>query len=139
MKKEFGKEVFEWFKTVAVEDGIVSKKWKNDLIDYIYNKMIEEGKTVKKESIRRNLNRMIAYYYETGAQARSGRRYLNYIKSFLEEIKTTYYKADPGLTIAKEFLTTEEAKLWRGELRSVLKIIPSIDDELILALRFSRS
>ncbi len=28
------------------------------------------------ESVKRNINRMLSYYFQTGSQARSGRRYL---------------------------------------------------------------
>ena len=38
-EKEFWKECFEWFRTVAVEKGYISKNWKNDLIEYIYSEM----------------------------------------------------------------------------------------------------
>ncbi|MGB9809316.1 MAG: hypothetical protein ACPLSA_04660, partial [Caldanaerobacter sp.] len=69
--KRFRRDFFEWVKNEGVKDGYVRSDWKSELIDYIYEKKQQEGEAVRKESIRRNINRMLAYYYEQGGQVRS--------------------------------------------------------------------
>lgn len=131
-EKKFVKEVFEWIQTTGIEKGYFSRKWKDDLVNYIYEEMLAEGREVKKASIRRNLNRMISYYYETGAQARSGKRYLQYIKKlfdkFNEELKLAGYE------VAQYFLTTEEARLYRAEI-TVLVDMPDFKTKTITVYR----
>ncbi|MEM5867462.1 MAG: hypothetical protein QXG39_06050 [Candidatus Aenigmatarchaeota archaeon] len=118
--KLFIREIFEWIKTTGVERGFFKRDWKSDLISYIYEEMRAEGKEIKIESVRRNINRMVAYYYNTGAQARSGRVYLEYIKKlflkFNEQVILT------GGTPAKYFLSVEEARLYRGEITALLDL-----------------
>jgi len=123
-EKQFIRDIFSWLQTEAIKEGIVSKKWKDDLIDYIYEEMKREGKEVKKSSIRRNLNRMIAFYFETGVQARSGKRYLKYIERFIE---STYedYLALPNTSIAAHFLEIEHARDYKADIE-VLKIVPNM-------------
>lgn len=135
-EKEFYKEVFEWIKVDGVERGYFNKNWKNDLIDYIYNEMAKEGKIVKKESIRRNINRMISYYYGTGAQARSGRRYLTYFERLFEEFKQDMLKIEA--IKAHEFLTAQEAKIYIGEI-TVLRSLPDFKSKTISVYRLHTS
>jgi len=130
--KEFVKEVFEWIQTTGIENGFFSKNWKEDLINYIQKEMQKEGKIVKKESIRRNLNRMIAYYYETGSQARSGRKYLKYIENLFNEYKEVL--VNTNYNIAQYFLTTEEARIYRGNI-PVLIDLPDFDTKTITIWR----
>jgi len=124
-EKQFIKDIFEWFKTEAVKEGIISKKWKDDLIDYIYEEIKAGGKEVKKSSIRRNLNRMLAFYYETGAQARSGKRYLKYIEKFLRHTYEQYLQL-PNVSIAAHFLELEHARDYKADIE-VLKIVPNTE------------
>jgi len=137
--REFRKEFFEWLQTIGVEEGYIKKDWKSELIEYIQRKMAEEGKVVKKESIRRNLNRMLAYYYNTGAQARSGKKYWSYIESwYLENIKQvweTRIMIDPNCAPVGSFLKLEHAKDYRGEI-NVLFIVPNLEEETIDIWRY---
>lgn len=131
--KEFVKEVFEWIKTSGVERGFIRKDWKGQLIDFIYEEMKREGREVKKESIRRNINRMIAFYYETGAQARSGKQYLKYLEKFITSIQESFELA--GAMRAQYFLTLEEARLYVGEI-TVLYEFPSWKDKMFIVYRY---
>lgn len=118
--KLFIREIFEWIKTTGVEKGFFKRDWKSDLISYIYEEMKAEGKEVKIESVRRNINRMLAYYYNTGAQARSGRVYLEYIRKLF--IKFNEQILTGGGAPAKYFLSVEEARLYRGEITALLDL-----------------
>lgn len=44
---------------------------------------------IKKESARRNLNRMYNYYADTGRQARSGKEYIPIIQKFLQNMNNS--------------------------------------------------
>ncbi|MEM3871824.1 MAG: hypothetical protein QXE05_04635 [Nitrososphaeria archaeon] len=131
--KEFVKEVFEWIKTSGVERGFIRKDWKNHLIDIIAEEMKKEGKVVKRESIRRNLNRMIAFYYETGAQARSGKQYLKYLEKFITSIQESFELA--GAMRAQYFLSLEDARLYVGDI-TVLYEMPSWRDKMFIVYRY---
>lgn len=130
--KRFVREVFEWIQTTGVEKGYFSQNWKNDLVEYIYLEMLKEGKIVKKESIRRNINRMISYYYNTGAQARSGWLYLKYFEKLFDSLNEQIKLAEGE--IAQYFLTTAEARLYRGEI-AVLEDIPDFKTLTIIVYR----
>jgi len=132
-EKQFIKDVFEWLQNEAIREGIVSKRWKDDLIDYIYEEMKKEGKEVKKASIRRNINRMIAFYYDKGIQARSGKRYLKYIEGFIEDIYEDYL-ALPNTSIAAHFLELEHARDYKADIE-VLKIVPNMQMKTFDILR----
>ena len=133
-EKQSIKNIFEWFKTEAVKEGIISKKWKDDLIDYIYEEIKAEGKEVKKSSIRRNLNRMLAFYYETGAQARSGKRYLKYIEKFLRHTYEQYLQL-PNVSIAAHFLEIEHARDYKADIE-ILKIVPNVQTKTFDIIRY---
>ncbi len=137
--REFRKEFFEWLQTIGVEEGYIRKDWKSELIEYIWQKMKEEGKEVKKESIRRNLNRMIAFYYNTGAQARSGKLYWKYIESwYLENVKQvweTRMMIDLNCSLVAHFLKLEHAKDYKSEI-NVLFIVPNLETETIDIWRY---
>jgi len=124
-EKIFIRNIFEWFSNEAIKEGIVSKKWKDDLIDYIYEEMKTEGRVIKKASIRRNLNRMLAFYYDKGIQARSGRRYLKYIEKFLKSVYEEYLQL-PNANIAAHFLEIEHARDYKTDIE-VLKIVPNVE------------
>lgn len=130
--RDFVREVFEWIKTTGVEQGYFRKDWKNHLVEIIQEEMRKEGIITKKESIRRNLNRMISFYYGTGAQARSGARYLKYLQRHFDTINVAF--CDMGATIAQYFLTTEEARLYRGEI-TVLRDVPDFARKSIVIYR----
>lgn len=132
-EKKFIREVFKWLETTGVERGFVRKDWKGQLIDYIYNEMRKEGKEVKKESVRRNVNRMLAFYFETGAQARSGRQYQKYLEKFITSIQEAFELA--GAMRAQYFLTLEEARLYVGEI-TVLYEMPSWRDRMFIIYRY---
>ena len=121
-----------------VEYGIVKEPWKNWLAAYIQERMyIEEGKKVKFESIIRNINRMIAYYEQSGAQARSGKKYLRYIEDLLSEISLVNHQLAYSLGggVANRFLTLEDARHYQAGI-SVLKIVFDPAEKLFVVLRF---
>jgi len=133
-EKQFIRDIFKWFQQEAIKEGIVSRKWKDDLIDYIWEEMKAEGKEVKKASIRRNLNRMLAYYYNTGAQARSGKRYLKYIEKFLRHTYEQYLQL-PNVSIAAHFLELEHARDYKADIE-ILKIVPNIEVKTFDIIRY---
>lgn len=130
--REFVREMFEWIKTSGVELGYFRADWKNHLIDIIAEEMRKEGRVIKRESIRRNLNRMISYYYDTGAQARSGRVYLRYLQRHFDRICSDLCSV--GAVVAQYFLSAAEARLYRGELR-VLIDVPDFARKAIVVYR----
>ncbi|MEM5882340.1 MAG: hypothetical protein QXS69_02670 [Candidatus Aenigmatarchaeota archaeon] len=132
-EKEFWRETFIWFEKWGVERGFLTENWKKDLAKLIWTEMQKEGKEVKLQSVYRNLNRMISYYFDTGAQARSGRTYLPYIEKIVMRIYEDYFGA--GGEIAKYFLTYEEAKLYQSDL-SVLHIVPDPRTKTIVVIRY---
>ena len=134
-EKIFIRDIFEWFSNEAVKEGIVSRKWKDDLIDYIWEEMKREGKEVKKASVRRNINRMIAFYYDKGIQARSGKRYLKYIEKFLKSVYEEYL-ALPNVSIAAHFLEIEHARDYKADIE-VLKIVPNTEVKTFDIIRLS--
>ena len=106
---EFIREMFIWFEKRAYEQYFIeTPKWKDWLVEQLYKKFWDEGKNVKKESIRRNLNRMIAYYTGQSKQARSGIKYLPYIYEIIDEWKEQLELK--GIR-AKEFITVEEMEI----------------------------
>lgn len=132
-EKKFVRDIFEWLKEEATREGIINRNWKEEMIDYIYEEMKKEGKEVKKASIRRNLNRMIAFYYETGAQARSGKRYLHYIEKYINNVYEEYLKL-PNVSVAASFLEIEHARDYKGEIE-VLKILPNMREKVFDIIR----
>lgn len=132
-EKEFIREVFKWMQTTGIQKGFIRKDWKGQLIDFIYEEMKKEGKEVKRESIRRNINRMIAYYFETGAQARSGKQYLKYLEKFITSMQESFELA--GAHRAQYFLTLEDAKIYTGDI-TVLFEMPSWKDKMIVVYRY---
>lgn len=132
-ERKFWRDFFEWIQKEAIEEGIISENWKKDLIDYIYEEMKTEGKEVKKESIRRNLNRMIAFYYNTGAQARSGRKYKKYFEKWAKGIYEEYLSL-PNVSIATSFIEIEHARDYKGDI-AVLKIVPNLTEQTFDIIR----
>jgi len=133
-EKIFIRDIFEWFSNEAVKEGIVSKKWKDDLINYIYEEMKAEGKVIKKASIRRNFNRMLAFYYDKGIQARSGKRYLKYIEKFLKHTYEQYLQL-PNVSIAAHFLEIEHARDYKADIE-ILKILPNVQTRTFDIIRY---
>ena len=138
-QKEFRKEFFEWLQSKHAEEYISANNWKEELIEYIYEQIKEEGKEVKKESIRRNLNRMLAFYFDTGAQARSGKRYWEYIERWYnEKVKSRWEERmliDPNATIVAKFLKVEHAVDYKADIE-VLYIVPDFETMTIDIYRY---
>lgn len=120
---ELIKDIFDWIQKEASQYGDYSGKWKDELSEEIVEYYRQRGKEVKKESVYRNINRMIAYYFQTGSQARSGRRYLEAIS----EILAKKYKKNLEIAwtseggIAQEFLKLQDARLYVQDI-PVLRI-----------------
>jgi hypothetical protein len=132
------KDIFELIKTEYVNYGEYSQVWKRELAKEI-KQLIElhEHKEVKEESVIRNINRMIAFYLETGAQARSGKRYLKYLEMILQERFNFALETALSLGggIAQRFLTIEDARLYVSDIQ-VLKIYFDPSTKLFVVLRF---
>lgn len=111
---ELIRDIFDWIQKEALQYGDYSGKWKDELSEEIVEYYKQRGKVIKKESVKRNINRMIAYYFQTGSQARSGRRYLEAIS----EILAKKYKKNLEIAwtseggIAQEFLILQDARLY---------------------------
>jgi hypothetical protein len=139
-KKDFNiiKDVFDLLQHEYIEYGEYSQAWKRELAREI-KRLIElhENREVKEESILRNINRMIAYYQESGAQARSGKKYLKYLEMILQERFNTAFEVafSLGGGIAQRFLTLEDARIYVSDI-SVLKIYFDPSSKLFVVLRF---
>ncbi len=133
MNKEFMKETFTWFKKDGQEQGVVGKNWKSNLANYIYEEMRKEGKNIKRESVLRNLNRMINYYEGTGKQARTGKTYLPYIGRYFERMREAFLSA--GGRLSSYWRTNAEARAYRGEIPS-LKTLPDFPASALGMYRF---
>jgi hypothetical protein len=137
--KIFRRDFFEWIKGEGVREGYIGKNWKDELIDYIYEKKVEEGEPVKKESIRRNLNRMLAYYYEQGGQVRSGRKYWRYIEDWWREKVYNEWETrrvyDPNTQRIGRFNRLEHARDYTKDV-NVLYVVPNINQNVFYVYRF---
>lgn len=139
-KKDFQiiKDIFNLLKTEYIEYAEYSEVWKKELAREI-KQLIElhEQKEIKEESILRNINRMIAYYEETGAQARSGKRYLKYLEIILQERFNLAYETAVSLGggVAQRFMSLEDARLYIADIE-VLKVYFNPEDKLFYVFRF---
>jgi hypothetical protein len=135
---EIIRDIFELLRTEYVKYGEYSDIWKKELAREI-KQLIElyEHKEVKEESVLRNINRMIAYYEHTGAQARSGKRYLKYLEIILQERFNIAYETAISLGggVAQRFMTLEDARLYVNDIE-VLKIYFNPSDKLFYVFRF---
>jgi hypothetical protein len=132
------RDVFELLKTEYIEYGEYSQNWKKNLAREIKNLIeLHEHKEVKEESVLRNINRMIAYYTESGSQARSGKRYLKYLEIILQERFNIAYETAISLGggIAQRFLRLEDARLYIADI-NILKIYFDPKTKLFVVLRF---
>lgn len=135
---EIIRDVFDLIRNEYVKYGEYSENWKRELAREI-KEIIEilEGRTVKEESVLRNLNRMLAYYEQTGSQARSGQRYLKYLEIILQErydVAFAMSSKEEG-NVAQRFQTLEEARLYVEDIE-VLKIYFDPHTKLFVVLRF---
>jgi endonuclease IV len=137
---EIIRDVFDLIRNEYIKYGEYSENWKRELAREI-KQVIEllEDRTVKEESILRNINRMLAYYEQSGAQARSGQRYLKYLEIILQEkfdaaFALATFKGEVG-GIAQRFQTLEEARLYVEDIE-VLKIYFDPHTKLFVVLRF---
>jgi hypothetical protein len=132
------RDVFELLKTEYIEYGEYSHNWKKELAREMKN-LIElyEHKEIKEESVIRNLNRMIAYYEQTGSQARSGKKYLKYLEMILQERFNYAFETALSLGggIAQRFITLEDAGLYIADI-NILKIYFDPKTKLFVVLRF---
>jgi hypothetical protein len=121
-----------------VEYGEYQQNWKKQLAKEI-KQLIElyENREVKEESILRNINRMIAYYEGTGAQARSGKKYLKYLEMILQERFNLAFETafTLGGGIAQRFMTLEDARIYVSDI-AVLKIYFDPQTKLFVVLRY---
>jgi hypothetical protein len=132
------KDVLNLIKTEYIEYGEYAKNWKKKLASEI--KILikhHEHKEVKEESILRNINRMIAYYEGTGAQARSGKRYLKYLEIILQEHFNLAYETAISLGggVAQRFMRLEDARLYIADIE-ILKVYFNPEDKLFYVVRF---
>jgi len=137
--REIIKDMFEWLKKEAVEYEEYGMNWKKQLAEEIQELIYKhEGRKVKFESVYRNINRMISYYYETGAQARSGRRYLKYLEIIFRERYQMSLMISQALGhgIAHRFLTLEDARVYAEDVPNILRIYPDPESKLWVILRY---
>lgn len=134
---EFIKNMFDWIQTEGIAYGEYGAQWKRQLAEEIQQLIyVHEGRQVKFESVYRNVNRMISYYYGTGAQARSGRRYLPY----LENVFSQHYQRAltssriTGGGVAHRFLDLQSARIYASDI-PVLKIYPHPDSRMFEVFR----
>jgi hypothetical protein len=135
---EIIKNVFDLIRNEYVNYGEYSQAWKRELareIKYLIELYVH--KEVKEDSVLRNLNRMIAYYEQTGAQSRSGKKYLKYLEMILQERFNYAYETAYSLGggIAQRFMTLEDARLYVSDI-PVLKIYFNPDDKIFYVLRY---
>jgi hypothetical protein len=137
--KRFRRDFFEWLKNEGVKGGYIKEDWKRELVDYIYEKKQQEGVTVKKESIRRNINRMLTYYYEQGGQVRSGRKYWRYIEGWYKEKVVNEWETrkvyDPNTQKIARFQRLEHARDYTKNINA-LHIVPNINQNVFYIYRY---
>jgi len=132
------RDIFELIRTEYAEYGEYSQLWKRELAKEIKTLIeLHEHKEVKEESVLRNINRMIAYYTESGSQARSGKKYLKYLELILQERFNNALEVALSLGggIAQRFLTINDARLYVADIQ-VLKIYFDPKSKLFVVLRF---
>jgi hypothetical protein len=137
--KELIKDMLNWIQKEGIEYEEYSTLWKKELAREIQELIqIYENKKVKFESVYRNVNRMISYYYETGAQARSGRRYLKYLEIIFKERyqMSMLISQSLGHGIAHRFLSLEDARVYAEDVPNILKIYPDPESKLWVILRY---
>jgi hypothetical protein len=133
------KDMFDWIKTEGIAYEEYSTLWKKELAREIQELIrIHEGREVKFESVYRNVNRMISYYYGTGAQARSGKRYLPYLEIIFKERyqMSLAISQSLGHGIAHRFLSLEDARIYAEDVPNILKIYPDPESKLWVILRY---
>jgi hypothetical protein len=135
---EIIRDIFQLISKEYVEYGEYQQNWKKQLAREI-KRLIElyENKEVKEESVLRNINRMIAYYEGTGAQARSGKKYLKYLEMILQERFNIALEVATSLGggIAQRFLTLQDARVYISDI-SVLKVYFDTQTKLFVILRY---
>jgi hypothetical protein len=136
---EIIREIFDWIRNEGIAYEEYSMQWKKQLAEEI-RQMIEifENKKVKFESVYRNINRMISYYEQTGAQARSGKRYLRHLEFIMKEKfqRALTVAQMMGGGVAQRFLTIEDARAYAGDIPEVLKIYFDPETKLWVVLRY---
>ena len=135
---EIIRDIFDLIQHEYITYGEYSHSWKKQLANEIRQLiLIYENKEVKIESIIRNINRMIAYYEQRTAQARSGRKYLKYLEMILQERFNYAFETafSLGGGIAQRFLTLEDARIYVSDI-PVLRIYFDPSQKLFVVLRF---
>jgi hypothetical protein len=135
---EIIRDIFDLIQHEYIAYGEYSYNWKKQLANEI-RQLIKtyENREVKEESIIRNINRMIAYYEQRTAQARSGKKYLKYLEMILQERFNIAFEVafSLGGGIAQRFLTLEDARIYVSDI-PVLKIYFDPQSKLFVVLRF---
>jgi len=137
--RELIRDTLEWFNKDGQLYQEYSNRWKRELAEEIRTLIrYYENKEVKLESVIRNLNRMISYYYETGAQARSGKRYLKYLEIILKERFERAFTVAHALGggVAQRFLTLEDARIYAEQVPQILKIYFDPETKLWYVFRY---
>jgi hypothetical protein len=133
------KDMIDWIRTEGIAYEEYGTQWKKQLAEEIQELIYtHEGRKVKFESVYRNINRMISYYYETGAQARSGKRYLKYLEIIFKERyqMSLMISQSLGHGIAQRFLSLEDARIYAEDVPNILKIYPDTESKLWVILRY---
>jgi len=82
-------------------------------------KWLAEKQGIKEASARRNINRIINYYLQTGKQARSGKKYIPLIKEYLSERFTNSISAGDFVGVFPDY---DLAKEYVADLTNVLSV-----------------
>jgi hypothetical protein len=136
---ELIRDMLNWIQQEGIAYEEYGTQWKKELAREIQELIrIYENKKVKFESVYRNVNRMISYYYETGAQARSGKKYLKYLEIIFEERYQTNLMISQSLGhgIAHRFLSLEDARVYAEDVPNILKIYPDTESKLWVIMRY---
>jgi hypothetical protein len=132
------RDIFRLIQKEYIEYGDYSQNWKKQLAREI-KELIKtyENREVKEESILRNINRMIAYYEQRTAQARSGKKYLKYLEIILQERFNLAFEIafSLGGGVAQRFLSLEDARIYVSDI-AVLKIYFDPQTKLFVVLRY---
>jgi hypothetical protein len=137
--KRFRKDFFNWIGNEGVKGGYIREDWKGELVDYIYERKVQEGEVVKKESIRRKINRMLAFYNEQGGQVRSGRKYWRYIEEWFKEKVVNEWEVrkayEPSTQRIGRFRRLEHARDYAKNINA-LHIVPNINQNVFYVYRY---
>lgn len=133
MNEQIIKQLITWILEDAQRQGLLTNP-RTQLINYIHNRILDEGRTIKRDSVRRQVDRIIAYYKGKASQSRRGTTYMQYIADFIKEIRFQVETCGAVENVAADFLELEQARIYAEDI-TVLTIVPDPDQGVFTVYR----